>query len=78
MLISLFFKTEEEPNVFDYANLPVILSLFMFPTFGYDTATKTMNSTEIHTFIEKNEKFDVCIFEAFNIDSLLVRKKLEI
>lgn len=42
---------------------------------GNDMVQMVLNQKNLKSFLESNEKFDVCIVETFNIDATLVRGK---
>jgi hypothetical protein len=63
-------------NPLDFVDMPIILSVVMMPMMGADMVHEIMKSEELIEFMESDEKFDVCIFEIFTADALLVRKMI--
>lgn len=57
--------------------MPLFVSFLMMPMFTYNlVATVMEESPNLSEFLNrKDEKFDVCLIEVFNVDAFLVRLK---
>lgn len=60
-------------NAFDWENMNMALATFMMYSMGADIVEKYMKHPEMKRLLESKEKFDVCVFEVFGSDSLMVR-----
>jgi len=66
------FITEQEPNPFEYIDMPIIFSVIMMPPFGADMVKMVMKSENLTDFLKTDEKFDVCIMELFGNEAMMV------
>lgn len=61
------------PDAFDFA-APAILMFVLMYSMGADLVEMYLKHPEVTKLLESDEKFDVCVFEIFAADALLVNK----
>lgn len=60
---------------FDFVNMPLLIGSFYIPFMSHAITAAVLNSTELHEFLQKDGKFDICIMELFLGEALLVISK---
>lgn len=72
--MNLIFNIEfsdQIPNPFLLQVHPVMIFTFVYKM-GADIVRTFMEHKNMKDFLSKDQKFDVCVLETFNIDALLV------
>lgn len=65
------FFADQMSNAFNFGAIPILTFYFMY-SMGADLFKMYIKHPEITKLLESDEKYDVCIFEIFGADSLLV------
>lgn len=59
-------------NLFEIGNMHPILSFLFLYKMGNDQVNMVLEHPKIKSFLDSDEKFDVCVHEVFNADALIV------
>lgn len=71
------FYAEQNFNIFDIGGIHPAFVISILFSMGKQLVTSYLEFPEIQKFMKSDEKFDVCIIEAFNADAMLVNENLK-
>lgn len=71
-LLVMKFLTENPLNMFEFGGMDPTLGTFFLYKMGNDLVNSVLSYPRVQKFLEEDQKFDVCVFEIFNADALLV------
>ncbi|KAL7016545.1 hypothetical protein ACKWTF_010055 [Chironomus riparius] len=70
-ILEIFESDKHEVNPFVFGQFPAVGVMFMLAKMNSDIVDLFMANKEVQKFINEDQKYDICIFETFLVDSLL-------